>query len=141
MAVGRVNSVAHNFGHHFLWFRRGFIYSHLARTASRAGIGCCTINILQEEVHPSLLDTSVFRHVISELRSQFYRCLDSVVVDHDYVTDAEITIDTGDYPARRCRCTIRDRYGHHYSREVVIEGSANQTVERAGAPPLHSDPQ
>ena len=57
------------------------------------------------------------------------------MVDHDYVTDAEITIDTGDYPARRCRCTIRDRYGHHYSREVVIEGTSKVVLLRSEAEP------
>lgn len=133
MAVDRVNSVAHNFGHHFLWFRRGFVYSHIAQRASGAGISSCTINIMQQTIDPPRLGTPVFRYVISELRSRFYACLDSVMVGHDYVSGAEITIDPSDYPSRRCRCTIRDRYGHQYSSEVTIEGAANRTVQATSA--------
>jgi hypothetical protein len=120
MSVGRVNSVAHNFGHHFLWFRQGFVYTHIARTAADAKIGSVTVDILREGITPAALDTPVFRHVISELRSKFYSCLDSVMVSHDYIAEAEVSVSTADLPLRRCRCTIHDRYGHTYSREVEI---------------------
>jgi hypothetical protein len=126
MSVGRVNSIAHNFGHHFLWFREGFIYAHISSKARDSEIDSVTIDILREQITPSSLDTSVFRHVISELRSKFYSCLDSVMVSHDYVTDAEVSVEAADFPARRCRCTIRDRYGHTYSREVEI--APNETT-------------
>ena len=121
MSVGRVNSVAHNFGHHFLWLREGFVYAHIARTAKDAAIESVRVDILQEQITPASLDTPVFRHVISELRSKFYGCLDSVMVSHDYVTAAEVIIEPADYPTRRCSCTIGDRYGHTYSREVEIK--------------------
>ena len=120
MAVGRVNSVAHNFGHHFLWYRRGFIYAHLARRAKSEEAASITIDLFQKAISPPSLDTEVFRHVISDLLSRFYDCLDSVRVDHDYVTGAQICFDSGDFPARRCRCIIHDRYGHTYSSEVEI---------------------
>lgn len=42
------------------------------------------------------------------------------MVSHDYVTDAAVSVEVADYPKQRCRCTIRDRYGHTYSREVEI---------------------
>lgn len=52
MTVGRVNSVAHNFGHHFLWFRKGFVYAHIARRAAEVKIGSVTIDILREGIMP-----------------------------------------------------------------------------------------
>ncbi|MDB5347319.1 MAG: hypothetical protein JWP89_5696 [Schlesneria sp.] len=120
MSVGRVNSVAHNFGHHFLWFRKGFVYEHIVRRATEAKLGSVTVDILRERINPSSVETPVFRHVSAELRSKFYSCLDSVMVSHDYVTDATVSVETTDYPKLRCRCTIRDRYGHTYAREVEI---------------------
>jgi hypothetical protein len=120
MSVGRVNSVAHNFGHHFLWFRKGFIYSHIARRAREARVDSVTVDILRERIDPPSLDSPVFRHVSAELRSRCFTCLDAVMVSHDYVTHAEISFDAADFPARRCRCTIRDSYGHAYTREVEI---------------------
>jgi hypothetical protein len=133
MSVGRVNSVAHNFGHHFLWCRNGFIYKHIARRAREQEIVVVTIDVLGERISPSSLDTSVFRHVISDLRSKFYDCLDSVWVDYDYITRAEITVDVSDYPARRCRCMIRDHYGHMYYKDVEIASSDTRTAGRSRA--------
>lgn len=120
MSVGRVNSIAHNFGHHFLWFRRGFVYSHLARRAKSEEVTAITIDVFRQEISPPSLDTDVFRHVIADLQSSFYDCLEAVRVDREYITGAEICFDSGDFPARRCRCIIHDRYGHTYSSEVEI---------------------
>jgi hypothetical protein len=127
MSARRVNSVAHNFGHHFLWFRKGFIFEHIARKACEADIATVTVDILLEQITAPTLDTAVFRHVISELRTKFYDCLDSVRVQHDYITEAKVSVDATEYPIRRCRCTIRGCYGHTYSREVKMAPGAVRT--------------
>lgn len=121
MAIGRVNSVAHNFGHHFLWYRRGAVYSHLVRKAKSEEIASIKIDLFEKSISPSSMNTPVFQHVISDLQGIFFRCLDSVAVDHDYVTGAEICFESNDFPARRCKCIIHDRYGHTYAKEVEIE--------------------
>jgi hypothetical protein len=106
MAVA--DSIAHNFAHQFLRFRDGFLFSHLSRKAIEKGIDSVMIDLLGRTIHPSTLDTPVFRHVIMDLQSCFYTCLDSQSLHRDIV-QAEIFIDPADFPRPRCVCTLRDR--------------------------------